>query len=408
MKVYKRYIETYLFALPKKMLFLYGPRQSGKTTTAKKIIKQKGGSYFNWDDLTVRREYLKNPRFLYDYIKPGKDNIFVFDEIHKLKNWKNTLKGIYDEFSDKCQIIVTGSARLDTFLKAGDSLAGRYFGYKFNPFGVSEFAQKFSVIENNASPLSYEWIEKNFQYITNGNKKIKSSFENLYSLTAFPEPLISNNKRFVNKWSNDYIRQISREDIQTLAAIENITTIENLMLLLPERLSSPLQAQSIADDLQISYKTVVRYIDLLKRVFLIFEVPPYNKSLARAIKKEKKIYFYDYSLAVNEGSRFENFIALNILMYVNRLNDCGIGSYSLHFLKDKDGHEVDFIIANKTKPLLLIEVKLSETDLSKSAHYWINKLNIPFIQLVKNLDTPILKQNNAMILPAAGYLQYLT
>ncbi|MBP7653273.1 ATP-binding protein [Candidatus Dependentiae bacterium] len=408
MKIYERYIETYLFELPKKMFFLYGPRQSGKTTTAKKIIKQKDGAYFNWDDLAVRREYLKNPRFLYDYIKPGKENIFVFDEIHKLKNWKNTLKGIYDEFSDKCKIIVTGSAWLDTFLKAGDSLAGRYFAYKFNPFGISEFAQEFSIIENNALPLSFEWIQNHLQDFQLKNKKTEKSFETLFRLNSFPEPVISNNSNFVNKWSNDYIRQISREDIQTLANIENITTVENLMFLLPERIGSQLQIQSIAEDLQITYKTVAKYIDLLKRVFLIFEVSPYNKSLSRAIKKEKKIYFYDYSLTANDGSRFENFVALNLLMYINRLNDCGLGSYSLHFLKDKDGHEVDFLIAHKTKPVLLIEVKLSETDLSKSSHYWINKLNIPFIQVVKNMDTAIQKQKNVLIIPAAGYLQYLT
>ena len=83
-----------------KMIFLSGPRQVGKTTFVRNKLKEIGNEelYFNWDDPYVRREYIKNPHFLKAYLARAKNKfpLVAFDEIHKHKNWKNILKGLYD------------------------------------------------------------------------------------------------------------------------------------------------------------------------------------------------------------------------------------------------------------------------------------------------------------------------
>ena len=124
-----------------KMIFLSGPRQIGKTTFVLAQLESLGLEhlYFNWDDPYVRREYTRNPHFLKTKIAAEKKRpLIAFDEIHKHKQWKDILKGLYDIHRNQAQFIVTGSARLDYFRQSGDSLIGRYFSYRMLPLGLSE------------------------------------------------------------------------------------------------------------------------------------------------------------------------------------------------------------------------------------------------------------------------------
>jgi len=122
----------------------------GKTTFVKNRLKEVGDEelYFNWDDPYIKREYVKNPHFLKAYLAGTKNKypLVAFDEIHKHKEWKNILKGLYDIHFEEAQIIVTGSARLDYFRHSGDSLIGRYFSYILLPLGVAEAAQNFDFV----------------------------------------------------------------------------------------------------------------------------------------------------------------------------------------------------------------------------------------------------------------------
>jgi predicted AAA+ superfamily ATPase len=129
-----RYLLNYTVEdLEEKMVFISGPRQVGKTTLARDIIGQKFSTitYLNWDFGEDRKKIL-DLRFSPD------SKLIIFDEIHKYKQWKNFLKGLYDKRRDEFKILVTGSAKLNIFRKGGDSLMGRDFYYRLHPFSLSE------------------------------------------------------------------------------------------------------------------------------------------------------------------------------------------------------------------------------------------------------------------------------
>ena len=130
----KRYLDDRIsLDLGKKMVFLVGPRQVGKTTLSQQLIEASGkGQYLNYDVAEDRR-LIENQAW--DRRVP----LLVLDEIHKMPLWKSWLKGVYDGRTAGQQLLVTGSARLDTFRQSGDSLAGRFFALRLHPLSVREW-----------------------------------------------------------------------------------------------------------------------------------------------------------------------------------------------------------------------------------------------------------------------------
>lgn len=374
-----------------KMIFLFGPRQVGKTTFIKNVLRERGEEYlyFDWDDPYVKREYLKNPHFLESHIaKSGRPCPFVvFDEIHKHKNWKNILKGLYDIYQSKAQFIVTGSARLDYFRQSGDSLVGRYFAYRMLPIGLSEASGNFDFILNDDEVLACPG-KKNFLSViqTIDEKVFKPAFKKLMEFGGFPEPFIRAKKPFSVKWKRDYRSLLIYEDLRDLTRIHDIKGIEQLLLLLPERVGSALSINSVKEVLQVNHKTVSNWLEALKKVYLIFSIMPWSKSISKAIKKEEKVYFFDWTMVDDEGSRFENATAVLLFRLVSRWNELGLGDFELRYVRNKQGYETDFIIIKDQKPFALFESKKSDVNIAKSGVYFSEMLKIPYYQLVWNQD----------------------
>lgn len=366
--VKKRYIEDCIEALSfdtNKMAFVSGPRQAGKTTMAKNMLKsRKQGYYYNWDETVFRKQWVKNPasvlsKILYStHAKP----LVILDEIHKAKTWKRSIKGIYDTLVEPCDILVTGSARLNVYRKGSDSLMGRYYHYRLHPFSLAECLgnhQTCSPDEIRLALLNHKPSQK---------KMLSDLLQQLLVFGPFPEPLLAANKRRLNLWRMGRVEKIIREDLRDLSRLPELSQVEMLVSLLPERVANPVSIKGLSEDLEVAYTTVKRWLTYLHELYYHFEIKPFSKSLPRSIKKSGKLYLWDWSEVGTEGERFENLVACHLLKYCHYLTDTGEGKFELRYIRNKQKKEIDFLLLHDGKPWLPIEVKLNDVEPSSSWH----------------------------------------
>lgn len=361
----------------KSMIFLAGPRQSGKTTLAKMIAETFSNSlYWNWDISDHRAQLFQQTNFFTHIVrKDASAPLIIFDEIHKYKDWKNYLKGVYDQFSEEFKFLVSGSGRLDIYQKGGDSLAGRYYLFHLFPFTLAELCDvKRDFADFLNDPLAVSMKDSGAR---------EGLWRQLASLSGFPEPFLSGRETTYRRWSSSYARQLVREDIRDLTDIKAVQDIETLYTLLPSKTGSPLSVNSLAENLKVSYNTVRSWLDILERFYLTFSIPTWTGKIARAIQKEKKYYLFDYARIRDDAAKFENMAACELWRAVTLWNDLGLGEFSLHFIKDKEKREVDFLVVKNREPFLLVEAKLSDAQPAKPLIAFQNTLRVPAVQLTQ-------------------------
>ncbi|OGQ07869.1 MAG: hypothetical protein A3G32_09650 [Deltaproteobacteria bacterium RIFCSPLOWO2_12_FULL_40_28] len=371
----------------RQMRFLAGPRQVGKTTLAKQILAENNSSalYYNWDRREIRNRYKTNPYFFAaDAPSAQKKKLWVcFDEIHKMPKWKNILKDFFDGYEDRFKFIVTGSARLDWFRKSGDSLAGRYFLFRMFPFTFYEITapQASSPVPPPASAKTF--VEKQ---ISNRHPH-RDLLAQLLTFSGFPEPFTNANAQFHQHWQDDYLDRLVREDLRDLTRIHELENVATLVTLLKQRVGSPLSINSLREDLETSYTATRNYLEALKLCYIVFTLSPYTNKIQRAVKKEPKLYFFDYTHVLDPAARFENFLALELYALVHLWTDAGFGRFELRYVRSRDGKESDFLILKNQNPWLLAECKLSDGELDKHHLNHAHLLGkIPFIQITKQSD----------------------
>jgi predicted AAA+ superfamily ATPase len=377
----KRYLtDNILSDLNDKMVFIGGARQVGKTTISKELIarKFKNTAYYNWDYQPDRRRLISNEL-------PGEESLLIFDEIHKYPKWKNLVKGIYDTNKQKYKIIVTGSARLNIYRKGGDSLQGRYHYYTLHPFSLAEL----ELIKNKFTP---------FEELTFNSNKYQKTVDALFKFGGFPEPITKQSERTLRRWHNEKLERLFREDIRDVENIRDISSMKLLGDLLPSKVASPLSINSIREDLEVSHRAVTSWLNILESFYYHFRIYPFNSRKIRSIKKEPKLYLFDWSEIEEEGPRFENLIASNLLKFVHYLSEYEGFKCNLNYLKNVDKKEVDFLVTVDNKPWFAVEVKLSDTTLSPNINYFREKLKIPFVyQVVINDGIDVMKEGIRLI-----------
>jgi uncharacterized protein len=366
--MYNRYLQSSLKSLcfkTGKMAFISGPRQCGKTTMAKFLLAERGeGVYYNWDEIKFRRLWAKDPLSVIPHSQNGVKPIVILDELHKAKFWKLSLKGVYDSQDNRTDIIVTGSARLNVYRKGSDSLLGRYYHFRLHPFSVAELlAHSNIILPDDLMPKLCALATQNRVH----SLAADDIFEDLLKFGPFPEPLLAKDEKILNLWTRNRLEKLIREDLRDLSRLPELSQVEMLASLLPERAAQPLSIRSLSEDLEVAYSTIKRWLDYLNALYYIFQIKPYAKSLQRAIKKEKKLYLWDWSEIDKEGACYENLVAGHLLKYCDYLTDTGYGTFELRYLKDRDKHEIDFLIVKNKSPCLPIEVKYS--DETPSEHW---------------------------------------
>ncbi len=381
----------------KNMVFMAGPRQAGKTTFAKKISENFSNSlYFNWDIIEDKQKLIGNPLF-FEQVNRIDNTIplIIFDEIHKYRDWKNYLKGIYDQCSDDYKFLVSGSGRLDIFQKGGDSLAGRYILFHLWPFTLGELAPK---------KINFDDFTEQPLYLEPEKPEHNEIWENLKNFSGFPEPFLKGKADFYRIWSMAYSRQLLREDIRNTTHIKNMDQVEILYSLLPDKIGSPVSINNLSNTIKSSHESVKNWLNLFERFFLIFRISPWNRKISRAIIKEKKLYLFNYAGISDPGNRFENMVAVELFRAVSHWNDTGLGYFSLNFVRTKEKEEADFLIVKDGQPFLLLETKLSDANISRSLVKFQNRLHIPAVQLVdkKNIGKLITNGNNKILVISAN------
>jgi predicted AAA+ superfamily ATPase len=391
MNYINRYLEDIIFdpLFERQIKIITGPRQCGKTTLAKNKLKIENceNFYYNWDSPEIRRKYRIYGNFLPENNTKNKKWV-CFDEIHKMPKWKNILKGFFDSYENQYNFLVTGSARIDILRRAGDSLTGRYFLFKLYPFILSEINGK-SIKDIMVKDEAIDYITKNIENKNGEQEKM----EDMLTYSGFPEPLLKSNERFLKMWNQEYFETVIRSDLKELSNLQFIEKAIDIIYLLTGKIGSPLSIESIAQDTELNFRTVKRYIDYLNINYLVFYIPTFTGNLKRLNKKMKKLFFYNYSLLQDEAARFENYVALELKVRTDLWNLLTKDKYDIFFIRNREGKETDFLIVKNSKPFFLCEVKLKDTHIETHHRYFAEKLgNIPFVQIVKEKD--ILKREN--------------
>lgn len=345
-----------------KMVFIGGPRQVGKTTLAKTVALQAPTSlYLSWDRKADRKR-------IYKADWPEASSVIVLDELHKYARWKRWIKGEYDVHHPKHNFLVTGSARLDVYRRGGDSLQGRYHYFRLHPFSLNELEGRTSS-SCPIKPLIFQ----------NGKK---DSLEALHQFGGFPEPIFAQNERVYRRWEKERLERFIKEDVRDLEPIRDFSTMQLLVDLLPQYGGGLLSLNSLREDLEISHRAISHWMDVLEKLYFVFRIRPFHIRRMYTLKKQPKLYFWDWSLLSKEGHRFENMIASHLLKFCHFLEDTEGYRVELFYLRDADKREVDFLVTFNRKPWFAVEAKWNETTPSPCLQYFGEKLQIPFLYQV--------------------------
>ena len=346
------------------MVLLAGPRQVGKTTLALQFLGE-NGRYYNWDNRDDRKGILA-AEWPVEVVEPA---VIVLDELHKYRFWKRWLKGEFDKHRRRHAFLVTGSARLDIYRKGGDSLQGRYNHYRLHPFSYSELS--------NLAPRQEPFAELRF-----AGSKGREALDRLFKYSGFPEPVLRARPRDHRRWQKDRVDRFFREDVRDLGAVRDLSLIEILADLLPDRVGSLLSINALREDLEVSHKAVSHWLDVLEHLYYLFRVPPFVAKKVRSIKKDRKLYLWDYTLNPSRSARLENLIAAHLLKLCHFLEDVEGYRAELRFLRDKEKREVDFLVIVDRKPWFAVEVKTKKEGPSSHLTYFGDRLRIPYLYQV--------------------------
>lgn len=386
---YRRSLDPVRADLNEKMVLLSGPRQCGKTTLAKSLISENKGAYYNWDDDLDRKG------LLHGNIDPSAD-LWILDEVHKNRRWRNWLKGLYDSHHDSKKILVTGSARLELFVKGGDSLQGRYFSHRMMPVTLSELNER-------------EKFDPRGLFACDRTGK---NMDDLLALGGFPEPLFKGSMRDADRWRLLYGTRLVRDEVSSLEQIQQLDRMELLYDRLGSCVGSVLSINSLREDIEVSFGTARKWIMAFERLYGIFRVFPFGPPRVKAVKKEGKLYFYDWSRVESEAARLENMIACHLLRLCFWMEDVEGQRCELRFFRTRVGHEVDFVVLKKGQPWFAVEVKTGDEPVEGGMRYLLERVKFPrafqvHLKGLKDYETPPVGGCKVRVVPCSKFLMSL-
>ena len=396
-RLYDAMLEEHL-AAHRQMAFVSGPRQVGKTTTC----RTHADGYGNWDNLDDRELILSGPAKLVERFKLDRltktTPVALFDELHKYPRWKQFLKGFFDTYADQVRIIVTGSSRMDTYRRGGDSLMGRYFLYRMHPFSVAE-----ALHQDLPDPK---------RIVRSPDKIGAKDFDALWEHGGYPEPYLKRDRRFTRRWQSLRSQQLLPGDVRDLTNIRQVDQLEMLVKLLSARSAHQLIYSNLAKEVQVTIDTTRRWIDALSSLHLGFRITPWFKNVSRSLRKEPKWFLRDWAGIEDTGDKAETFVGCHLLKAVEGWNDMGLGKFQVSYLRDRYQREVDFVVVRDGKPWFLVEVKQQDEAIGSALKNYQEQTKAPFaFQVVidaEYVDADCFAKPRApVVVPARTFLSQL-
>jgi len=318
-------IETWLFK--QKVIVLYGARRVGKTTMVQKLLGRFGdqSAYFNCD-LHEVKNILKtqDPHIIKNYV--GEKKIIIFDEAQQISEIGMSLKIVHDTFPE-LQIVATGSSSFDLANRVGEPLTGRSLTFTLYPLSLGELEDLYNRFE------------------------IFSQIEIFLIYGMYPDIILSDIKSrpiFLQNLVENYLYK----DVLVFEQLKKPELLSELLRALALQVGSEVSLNELSVRLKCGVKTIVRYLDLLEKSFVIFRLRSFSRNLRNEIGKKFKVYFYDLGIRNalidrfasldrrdDIGALWKNFCIVE-RMKLNQKNGIFVNTY---FWRTHTGKEIDYL-----------------------------------------------------------------
>ena len=344
-----------------RIVAINGPRQSGKTTLAKLIAKNKNIVYYTFDDEDIYNTAKLDPNGFISYI--SKDNV-VIDEIQMIPELIPSIKMQVDEKNRKGMFLLTGSSDMFKNSKIKESLAGRMVSFNLYPLSYSEINSRDINIIDKLFSDDFNDFDMDFTTIPNESfvkAVIDGGYPEIYNLST----------RAKYAWYESYIKSRITKDVQSIGDVDinQIASMAKLLQLLAGQISSLVNYKNIADKIKISDKTVRKYIEILEALYIIKLVPAYANNQLKRVVKSPKIHFIDSGLAsyllnvdvhgamVKQGELYGDIVESFVYSELIKHKTTADKRVSIYHFRDQQKKEVDFVIESTDGKIVAIEVK---------------------------------------------------
>ncbi len=343
-----------------KVKILLGPRQIGKTTLLKSSFP--GAVYINLEKSNYCEVFnskdIDSIQSLVGSLKGNEQSTWILDEVQRLVDPGLVAKVIFDEIPE-VNLIISGSSALEIVNKASESLAGRKKTIHLYPLSFGEYLiQKYDVkVTSGGAKFNFSLTE---------SKEYSDDIKRIMQYGLYPEVTNIESNSEKENYLLELVDSIILKDIYYLNLVKNTKNLLSVLKLLAYQVGQLVNYSEIADRVGISRHTVLDYLELLKKSFIIYTLPPYTKKRRDEIGKTEKVYFYDLGIRnalINDfspvefrkdyGNLFENFVITEIL----KLNEYSKLRYSLNYWRTKWGSEVDLVLT-KDEQHKAIEIKV--------------------------------------------------
>jgi len=306
-----------------KVVIVYGPRRSGKTTLIKQIQKKYRGSlYLNCDEFSIRRALInKDSEELRVYI--GNNRLVFLDEAQRVKNIGLTLKLLVDNFPE-IQIVATGSSAFELSNEVVEPLTGRKHEFYLYPFSLQELSKVYSKAE------------------------IGRSLEKRMIFGSYPEVVLHEEEEALREITKSYLYK----DILQYQEVKNPDVLEKLLQALALQIGNQVSYSELANLVGVDKKAVERYIQLWEKAFVIFRIKPFSRNPRKEISKLRKIYFVDIGvrnalinnlnsvdLRQDVGAIWENFLVSERIKFEKNL----MRTKNYYFWRTYQQEEIDWL-----------------------------------------------------------------